>query len=331
MMSAVGLTTARRSWTVNRNGRTYRIDMEDEYFFGHRVVRVNGNVAYSGRTVLSDHSGAYQFDLGGEPAFLKISTNGFRYYYDLVTQPSASAESRRGPSPKELAQQPPNLAEGAVSVVVAIAMAAALVLLADGRLWREPLVAVAGVPVDAVVTRAAITTRDARRIDYRFQVGSKSFGHAGFISEERYERALSRGVVPVRYLATAPDVSAFDAEPGDLIFDILFGLLLAASAGWYLLSAAYVFGDHRVWRRLSTNGVDTVGRITRVRTIRNRFMVAVGCVLEYTYDAAGSGELRGHSGRFALDAAMHYPVGSAVRVRYDPDRPNDSILLTPSA
>ncbi len=330
-MKAVGLTTAQRNWTVNRNGRTYHVEMEDEYFFGRRVVRVNGNVAHSGRTVLSDHSGAYQFDLGGEPAFLKISTNGFRYYYDLVTQPSTTTESLKGPGPKNLAQQPPNLAESAVVVVVAVAMAAALAFLADGRLWREPLVAFAGVPVDAVVTRAATTTRDARRIDYRFQVGAKSFGHAGFISKEKYERALSRGVVPIRYLAIAPEISAFDAEPGDLIFDILFGVILAAGAGWYLVSAATVIGDYRVWRRLSIAGVDTVGRITGVRRLRNRYMLAVGCVFDYTYDAAASGELRGHSGGFALDAAMRYPIGSAVRIRYDPNRPGDSILLTPNA
>lgn len=305
--------------------------MEDEYFFGRRVVRVNGNVVHSGRTVLSDHSGAYQFDLAGEPAFLKISTNGFRYYYDLVTQPSASAGSREGAKPKGLVQKPPSLATSAVSVVVALALAAALVFLADGRVWREPAVAIAGVPVDAVVTRATTTTRDARRIDYRFQVGSRSFTHAGYVSRERYESALSVGVVPIRYLEIAPEVSAFAAEPGDLIFDVLFGIVLAASAGSYLVSAAKVFGDYRVWRRLSTTGVDTVGRITRVRTVRNRYMLAVLCVFEYTYDAAAYGELRGHSGGFALDAPMYYPVGSAVRIRYDPDRPRDSILLTSSA
>src|SRR6266516_4056173 len=110
----------------------------------------------------------------------------------------------------------------------------------------------------------------------------------------------------------APEVSAFAPEPGDLIFDALLSVVLAAGARSYLLGAAQAFGDYRVWRRLSTAGVDTVGRVTRVRTLRNRFMLAVGCVFEYTYDAAASGEFRGHSGGFALDAAMHCPVGSAV-------------------
>ncbi|MDP9281617.1 MAG: DUF3592 domain-containing protein [Chloroflexota bacterium] len=302
--------------------------MEDEYFFGRRVVRVNGTVVHSGRTVLSDHSGTYQFDLAGEPAFLKIRTNGLRYYYDLVTRPSV-AESREGPR-KELVQAPPSLTGSAVSVVLALAIATALAFLADGRLWREPAVALAGAPVDAIVTRTTTTTDEAYRIDYQFQVGSKSFRHSGFISKERYEHAVSLGVVPIRYLAVAPEVSAFAAEPGDLVFDILFGIGLAASAGWYLVSAARILGSYRVWSRLSKTGVDTAGRITGVRTLRNQYMVAVGCVFEYTYNA-DSGELRGQSGSFALDAPMHYPVGSAVRIRYDPDRPADSILLTPSA
>src|SRR5439155_18970445 len=119
--------------------------------------------------------------------------------------------------------------------------------------------------------------------------------------------------------------------PGDLIFDVLFSLLLAAMAGSFLVSAARTFGDYRIWKRLSTMGVDTVGRVTRVRTLRNRYMAAVGCAFEYAYTAAAAGELRGHSGSFALDAAMHYPVGSPVRIRYDPNRPGDSIMRTPSA
>jgi uncharacterized protein DUF3592/FAIM1 (Fas apoptotic inhibitory molecule) protein len=324
----VGFTTARQAWSIERNGRTYRVEMEDEYFFGRRVVRVNGTVVHSGRTVLSDHSGAYQFDLAGETAFLKISTNGFRYYYDLVTQPSLHTASREGP--RELAQEPPSLTGIVALVVFALAMAAALALLADGRLWREPVVAVAGVQVDAIVTRAATTTSDARRIEYRFQVGAESFTHEAFISRERYERARSLGVVPVRYLEVAPQVSAFVPEPGDLLFDALFGLVLAAEAGSFLVTAARTFGDYRIWKRLSTTGVDTVGRVTRVHTLRNRYMAAVGCAFEYAYTAASSSELRGHSGRFALDAVMHYPVGSPVRIRYDPNRPGDSILLTPS-
>jgi hypothetical protein len=309
----------------------YRVEMEDEYFLGRRVIRVDGNVAYSGRTVLSDHSGAYQFDLGGEPAFLKISTNGFRYYYDLVTQPPPGTAPMGGALAKELVQAPPSLTGIAALVVSGLAMAATLVLLADGRLWRDPAVAVAGIPADAIVTRATITTSDARRIEYRFQVGPESFTHEGFISTDRYEDARSLGVVPIRYLAIAPDVNAFVPEPGDVIFDTLFSLFLVAMAGSFLVSAARIFADYRIWKRLSTMGVDTVGRVTRVRTLRNRYMAAVGCAFEYAYTADASGELRGHSGSFALDAVMQYPVGSAVRIRYDPDRPTDSILLTPSA
>jgi len=326
----VAFTTARRAWNIERNGRTFRVEMEDEYFFGRRVVRVDGNVAYTGRTVLADHSGAYQFDLGGEPAFLRISTNGFRYFYDLVTQPSLSTAARESANAKELVQAPPSLAGIAVLVLFGLAMVAMLVLLADGRLWREPVVAVAGVSIDAVVTKAATTTSDARRIAYRFDVGAESFTHEGFISSERYERARALGVVPVRYLAIAPEVNAFDPEVGDLLFDVLFSLFLAATVGSLLSSAARTFGDYRIWKRLSTTGVDTVGRVTRVRTLRNRYMAAVGCAFEYAYTASAFGEFRGHSGRFGLDAVMRYPVGSRVPIRYDPDRPGDSILLTPT-
>ena len=326
----MAFTTARRTWNIERNGRTFRVEMEDEYFFGRRMVRVDGNVAYTGRTVLADHSGAYQFDLGGEPAFLRISTNGFRYFYELVTQPFPNTAARERRNTKGLVQAPPSLAGIAVLVFFGLALVATLVLLADGRLWREPVVAVAGVSVDAVVTRAATTTSDARRIAYRFQVGAESFTHEGFISSERYEGARALGVVLVRYLAIAPEVNAFDPEVGDVLFDVLFSVFLAAMAGSFLLSGARTFGDYRTWKRLSVAGVDTDGRVTRVRTLRNGYMAAVGCAFEYAYTASAFGEFRGHSGSFGLDAAMRYPVGSRVPIRYDPDRPGDSILLTPA-
>ena len=74
MTKGVGFTTARRAWDIERNGRTYRVEMEDEYFLGRRMVRVDGNVVYFGRTVLSDHSGAYQFDL---PTWRSVGGKGY--------------------------------------------------------------------------------------------------------------------------------------------------------------------------------------------------------------------------------------------------------------
>jgi hypothetical protein len=217
------------------------------------------------------------------------------------------------------------------SVARGLAVAAALVLIADGRLWREPVLAAAGVPIDAAVMRAVTTTRDAHRIEYRFQVGARSYTHEAFISKEGYERARSLGIVSVRYLAIAPDISTFPSEPSDLLVDAVVVLVLAVGAGWSLESAARGFGAYRVWKRLSTTGVDTDGRVTRVATLRNLYMYAVGFALEYEYVVLAAGEFRGHSGAFALDAATHYPIGSTVRIRYDPNRPGDSILLAPSA
>ena len=322
----MGLTTARRTWTVERNGRTYVVEMEDEYFLGRRVVRVNGDIVHTGRQLLSDHSGAYQFDLGGEPAFLKISTNGLRYYYELVTQATLAVM----PAGREIAQQPPSIAGSALLTLWALALAATIVWVADGRLWREPAVAAGGVRVDAVVTGAETTSRGARRIAYRFEVGPDSFTHEGYIPEERYERARSSGLVPIRYLAAAPQVNSFDPDADEVIFDVLVGLLLAACSVYFLKGAVQNVGAYQVWKRLSATGVETMGRITGVGRIRDRFMTATGCSFEYSYADASSGEHRGRSGTFTLDAAMRYPVGGPVRIRYDPDKPGDSIMLTPN-
>ena len=185
-------------WDVERDGKKYRVEMEDEYFFGRRVVRVDGVVAYSGRTVLSDHSGAYQFDLGGRPAFLKISTNGFTYSYDLVTDvPNISTPRRSTAGPVSLTQRAPTI--GAIVALLAFGLGAlvAIDLTADGRAWREPAVALLGTPANARVIGAGTTSRDARRIRYRFEVGGHSFTHEGYVSRERYDLARASGMVPI--------------------------------------------------------------------------------------------------------------------------------------
>jgi hypothetical protein len=206
-----------------------------------------------------------------------------------------------------------------------------MVVLSDGRMWREPAVAVAGVPVDAAVTRALTTTSGSHRIDYRFQVGARSFSRAVLTSEERYERARSLGVIPVRYLAVAPEVNAIAPDLGDLLVDAALALGIIAFTGWTLVVAARDLHVYRVWKRLSATGVDAIGRVTRVGAVRNEFRLVTGCVVEYAYSGSASGELRGHSAAFPLDAAVYFPVGTPVRIRYDPDRPADSILLKPSA
>lgn len=322
----MALTTAKRSWDVERDGKRYHVEMEDEYFFGRRVLRVNGEVVYAGRTILSDHSGTYQFDLGGRPAFLKIRTNGLKYFYDLVTEPAA--EAVRLVDPKDLVQRPPSLARAVYQVIFGIGLAAALIILTDGRLYREPLVALAGTPVQAVVTRGITGARDTHRIEYQFGVGGRTYRYTGFVSSERFEAARRTGLVDVRYLAVLPDVNAFAPQLSDLGTDALLLAIVALGGGLVALDGVEEILRYVVWRRLSVSGADGVGHVTGVRTLRSRYGLAVGYVVEYSYEAGLAGALRGYSGAFGLGATIRYPVGAPVRVRYDPERPRDSILLT---
>jgi uncharacterized protein DUF3592/FAIM1 (Fas apoptotic inhibitory molecule) protein len=323
----MGLTTAKRSWDVERDGKRYRVEMEDEYFLGRRVVRVNDEVAYTGRTVLADHSGAYEFDLAGRPAFLKIRTNGIRYFYDLVTD-SLAAEPTRPIDPKDLVQRPPNLVAAAAQFLISVSIAVGLVILTDGRLYSEPLVAVAGAPVDAVVTRATTSSKGAHRLEYRFTVDGHTYGHGTFASEERFDAALSSGIVAVRYLQSAPDVSALVPQPSDLGVDVLLLVIIVTGGGWTALGALAEVRRYAVWQRLSAGGSDTMGTVTRVRTLRTAYGVVTGCVLEYSYEAGNTTSLHGRSGAFGMSAAVQYPIGTSVHVRYDSDRPRDSILVT---
>src|SRR6266542_3670338 len=298
----MAFTVAHRRWDVERGGRTYLVQLEDEYFLGKRVIRVDGRVAYEGRTILSDHSGMYQFDLGGSPAFLKISTNGLTYSYTLILD-GASAEHQPPPIDKaDLVQQLPTPLDMVGSAAWMIGLVAILLWIGDGRLWREPLVTVAGTPVVAEVLTKRIDSRGGRSVQYRFSAGGRTFTRIAILSPAEYDSAAATGRVPIRYLAVAPDVSAPQTEPGDLLFDLALVALFAAYGVYVGLGLSEELRMYRTARRLRAFGSDATAHVTGSSLTRNRGGIVTGCVLRYAYRGPEFTEHTGRTGRFGLGA-----------------------------
>ena len=242
---------ARRKWTVVRSGRTFHIESADEYFFGERVVRVDGAIAYRGRTVLSDHSGAYQFDLGGGPAYFHISSNGLRYFYDLIIDGRSVDTGQAVPIP-------------------------------DGYIGAEPAAR------DVIVIDVAILA-------------------AVVVCAVLFSPVASR------------DVRA-------LILLIAIAAAGAVSSVW---SIRNVIHHRRVMRKLREFGVETNATITGMLGVRRgyRSRRITSYRMAYSYMDPDGATYHGGTAAIPLSTAIDWPVGSLVRIRYDPERPSDSLFV----
>ncbi len=162
--------------------------MADEYFLGERVVRVDGNVAYHGRTVLSDHSGVYPFDLGGAPASLEIRTNGFVYRYDLVVDGLSVSAGKRADAAAAAPLRTPALQRPIVATVGSVIAALVLGVAGGQQLWSIAQNAMSGanarVGTNAIIVSVGVLATEA------FFVWSAVSGVSMMRHASRMRRAL---------------------------------------------------------------------------------------------------------------------------------------------
>jgi len=320
------MPVARRQWTVDRAGRTYHVDMADEYFLGERVVRVDGHVAYRGRTMLSDHSGIYEFDLGSAPAFFEIKTNGLRYFYDLIVDGiSMNSGTRVDDTPVAI---PTSTANAIVGFVATLGLVAAFVVLAGPRLWADARIAVDGVTTDAQVTSKTIAgPKSDHIIGYSFDTTTGTFVGQMFVSDDEYLKLHVGDRVRVAYLRSDPSVNQ---RPLDVVSYIVLLGVVALFIGLPVSQALAVAGavrDSRTRRGLAARGQETRGQITAIGSVRGRYATVLGCRFGYTYADQNGVEHRGWSGGYKFPALYRWPIGTAVRVRYDPEHPAESSFL----
>ncbi len=303
--------------------------MEDEYFLGKRVVRVDGHIAYQGRTILSDHSGLYEFDLGGGPAFLHIRTNGFRYFYDVIIDERSI--STGAPLDIELARQPPSSTTeqliGGLAVMISVLV---LLLFAGPQIWNDVRLTVDGKIVDAnVISRTIVPGRNpSPQIGYAFPIDDVVYTGRMFVSDDDYRRLHLGDAVRVVYLRSDPSINQRPRQP----IEQLLGAGIIALVVWGAVSGAREVrrGLHArgAARRLRQRGVDTDGTVTGAFARRGRGFAVIGFNLSYDYtDEAGVARHGRSTAAYGLGALLRWPVGSRVRIRIDPERPADSEFL----
>jgi hypothetical protein len=73
---------ATRTWTVDVDATPHTVEVQHGYWFGKRVIRLDGHTIHDSRKFW-DTGSEHRFDLGGHPCILKIRNSPFHYDYEL--------------------------------------------------------------------------------------------------------------------------------------------------------------------------------------------------------------------------------------------------------
>lgn len=74
---------AHRSWDIYVDGRKHRVELEHAYWSGRLVIRVDGATAQEAEELV-DEGGHHPIQIGSHEGFVRITTNGFTFRYDLI-------------------------------------------------------------------------------------------------------------------------------------------------------------------------------------------------------------------------------------------------------
>jgi Fas apoptotic inhibitory molecule (FAIM1) len=91
---------ARRRWEFDLDDGHHVVELEHGYFLGKRTITVDGKRTIQSGNAFVDHSGEYAIVVGSHQATLQISTDGFRYNYDLVIDGRSVATGMRAVPPR---------------------------------------------------------------------------------------------------------------------------------------------------------------------------------------------------------------------------------------
>jgi hypothetical protein len=91
---------ARRRWEFDLDDGHHVVDLEHGYFLGARRITVDGSTTIESGRAFMDHSGEYPLAVGSRRAMLQISTDGFRYSYDLAIDGRSLATGAPAPPPR---------------------------------------------------------------------------------------------------------------------------------------------------------------------------------------------------------------------------------------
>lgn len=299
------------------------VDLVHGYFLGTRTFVVDGAKTVQRTVPFTNHAGEHAFPFPNHEARLRITTNGFKYYYDLVVDGREIAEGGAMARPRVGGPGSRRLV-GALIVVIAIPL-----LLFFGKLGYDEYRyhTTNATAVGTVQEKRIVRGRygDSHRLTYQW-VDGKGAVHrdSDDVSRATYDQARVGSQYSIQYLPDEPGVNRFagkDETVGTA------GLLLADVAGLGLGTWMFVTGNRRLAaiRRINSGGQPTTATVTKLKKGQIQH-VGKTVTVEYEYDDPFGNRRRGRGPLMYPAEAARYAVGGSVRVLIDPDRPGESVL-----
>lgn len=317
---------ARRRWEFDLEDGHHVVDLVHGYFLGTRTFVVDGAKTVQRTIPFSNHSGVHPFPLPGHDARLRITTDGLKYFYDLVVD-GRELTSEQGTG---TAARPRIGGPGSQRVAAAIIALLAIPMLAFGGkfAYDEYRYHTASVTSVGTVQEKRIVSGhygNSYQLTYVF-VDRNATVQRGTddVSRAIYDRARAGSQYNVQYLPDEPGINRLAGKDDTLpIAGILAFGISALGYGTYTFAAR----SRRLaaLKRISTAGEPVDATVTKVKRGQIQGLGST-VTIEYEYEDPFGRRQRGRGPLMYPVEAARYSVGGSVRVLIDPDRPGDSVL-----
>jgi FAIM1 (Fas apoptotic inhibitory molecule) protein/uncharacterized protein DUF3592 len=317
---------ARRHWEFDLDDGHHQVDFVHGYFFGKRTFTIDGTTTSQQGWPLTSHAGEYRFPFGSHDARVRITTNGLKYFYDLVVD---GREIRTGEEAGTVAR--PRIggpaAQRILGAVLLLIAAPALAYLGKSGYDEYRYHTASATAVGTVQDKRVVSGRygDSYRLTYLF-VDRRAATHRGSddVSRATYNEARPGSTYSVQYLPDEPGINRFAGKNETLqIAGILTVDVAVVAFGAYVLVA----GNRRLAaiKRINSGGQPVSATVTKLKKAQLQY-VGKTVTIEYEYDDLFGRRRRGRGPLMYPTEAARYVVGGPVRVLIDPDRPGDSVL-----
>jgi hypothetical protein len=212
------------------------------------------------------------------------------------------------------------LAAGVIMLVVGIGMAL------DERRWGAA-VETTGIVLTKDIVPADSDSSTEYRVGFRYTTDSGATAEGDQrVDVHAWEALTERGPIRVFYLPGSSEPARLDPTPdpfGPVIF-LVAGMLLAVVGGFLVVRTVrnLLRAD-----RLMRTGTATDATVSAVEQTNVSFNRRPQFRVRYAYRDGRGTSHEGDSGYLEWTEASSYDEGDTVRIRYDPARPADSVLL----
>lgn len=317
---------AKRHWEFDLEDGHHVVDLVHGYFLGTRTFVVDGAKTVQRTIPFTNHSGEHPFPLPAHDARVRITTNGLKYFYDLVVD---GREIRTGDEAGAVAR--PRMGGpgserffGAIIVLIAIPT---LAFFGKSGYDEYRYHTASATAVGTVQDKRVVTGRygDSYRLTYLF-LDKSAATHRGSddVSRATYNQARPGSTYTVRYLPDEPGINRFSGKDDTLL---AAGFITLGAGGLAFGAYMLVTGHKRLAavERINNGGEPVSATVTKLRKTQLQH-VGKTVTIEYEYDDSFGRRRRGRGPLMYPAEAARYTVGGPVRVLIDPDRPGDSLL-----